>query len=319
MAKTKKPRLGRGLSSLLSKPVTVDIPSDQASSNLSSPAKSVDGQAGSGASDAGSEKQLSWIEVDRIVANPFQPRRTFDPNALKELAESIRQDGVIQPVVVRSDGQGGYQLVAGERRWRAAKLAGLKSIPTLVRQLDDQVAAEWAIVENLQREDLDPIERGEAFARLADQFKLTHQQIAERVGSDRTTITNLIRLLDLPSDICELIRIGQLTGGHGRALLGLSDSEAQIALATDVVKGDWSVRKLEQTVRDFGQEKSGKPRQSAARSAHLRDLEKQASTQLGTKVKIKPGRKKGSGTLSIDFFDLDHFDSLLDKLGVKAE
>jgi len=321
MAKTKKPRLGRGLSSLLSKPVAIEMPADQGEKSAPEeatppPEQGADGHADRTKPDP--ENTLSWIKLHEIVANPYQPRRTFEQKSLEELATSIRQEGVIQPVVVRADDRGGYQLIAGERRWRAAKLAELEAIPALVRTLDDQAAAEWAIVENLQREDLDPIERADAFARLADQFKLTHQQIAERIGSDRTTITNLIRLLDLPEDIRELIRIGQLSGGHGRTLLGLSDSDSQLALARNTVKGDWSVRRLEQAVRDASEEKTGKRRQTAARSAHLRDLEKQASSQLSTKVRIKPGRKKGSGTLSIDFFDLDHFDQLMSKLGVQT-
>ncbi len=257
--------------------------------------------------------------MDAIHANPFQPRRHFDPKALDTLAASIRQDGLIQPVVVRLSKQAdGYELVAGERRWRAAKIADLSSIPAVIRDLDDRQTAEWAVVENLQREDLDAIEKALAYAKLIDQFGLTHQEIAERVGTDRSTVSNTVRLLDLPTEIQDLVRLQQISAGHARALLAVPDAEAQKLIAAKLVREEWSVRKTEEAVRQIDQAATTPTSKKQVRAAHLVDLERQASTQLGAKVRIKPGRKKGTGLLSIEYYDLDHFDDLLSKLGVSA-
>ena len=217
------------------------------------------------------------------------------------------------------------RLAAGERRWRAAKLAGLDAIPALVRDLDDRQSAEWALIENLQREDLNPIERAEAFQHLIDQFKLTHDEIAQQVGVDRSTISNSLRLLFLQDDVRDLVRQDLLSGGQAKALAGLSDGDAQLRLADKAIRQGWSVRKLEEAVRavaasaELTPDPDSKPGKPARRPAHLADLEKQIGTALQTKVRIRPGRKKGTGTLQIDFFDLDQFDALLSRIGVEME
>lgn len=338
MSKTGKPRLGRGLSSLMSMPVSVDPPkkdkhADPSTDASSAPAEST---AASNVGDAAHVEStddataddnaaggLTWVAVDAIQTNPFQPRQVFDEASLGELAASIKQDGLMQPVVVRPDGsEGGYQLVAGERRWRAARLAELERIPALVRELSDRQIAEWAVIENLQREDLNPVERAEAFARLVERFDMRHEDVAGRVGINRATVTNALRLLELHADVLGLVRGGQLSAGHARALLGLSDPEAQVALANKAVAGGWSVRAVEEAVRQMNRpadSNDGQTTKKARSSAHLDDLQRQVADQLGTRVRIKPGRKKGSGTLSIEFYDLDQFDGLLGRLGINLE
>ncbi len=329
MAKAKKPRLGRGLSSLMSTPVSVQPPAPEPPESTS-PSPEVEqatvpaqeqstppaGQ--SGADGAG----LAYISVDLIRPNPYQPRQEIDDQALAGLASSIEQDGLMQPVVVRPVGDDGrtYEMVAGERRWRAARLAGLDRIPAIVRELDDRQIAEWAVVENLQREDLDPIERARAFRQLIDQFDLSHDEVARRVGSDRSTISNILRLIDLSESLQSAIRAGRLSAGHGRALLGVADPQLRQTLGEKAMAGGWSVRQVEAAVRKVERsDASPGRRRRAARSKHLRDLEEQIGRQLQTKVAIRPGKRKGSGTLCIDFYDLDQFDTLLNKLGVDVQ
>lgn len=343
MAKSKRPRLGRGLSSLMAKPVSVEPPTpvehpdppaavaDPVSTKLAAPTRErvVDPIVSDvSANESAGDGSLAWLAVDSIRANPYQPRKSFDPAGLKQLASSIRQDGVMQPIVVRpiADAQAGgpkYELVAGERRWRAAQAADLITLPAVVRELNDQQLAEWAVIENLQREDLDPIEKAQAFARLIDRFELSHQEVADRVGIDRTSVTNTLRMLDLSDDVQELVRLGRLSGGHGRALLALSNVELQLPVAKRAVAGGLSVRATEQAVRDANAEAAGDvpaPKQKRdARSAHYKDLERRIASQLKTKVHLKPGRKKGSGALTIEFHGLDAFDDLMTKLGVETD
>jgi len=267
---------------------------------------------------------LLRIPIGDIQPNRHQPRQTFDESALKGLATSIRNDGLMQPIVVRPATGGGaetpYELIAGERRWRAAKLAGLAAVPAIVHALTDEQSAEWALVENLQREDLNPIEKAEAFKRLADTFHLPHAKIAERVGLERSTVTNLLRLLDL-SDFCRgLVRENLLSMGQARAIAGLPDAATQQQLAQRVVREGMSVRQVEQEVRKLLQSPSEvavSPKKQAANN--LVDLEKQIGEQLGTRVKLKAGRKKGAGTLAIDFYSLDEFDALLARMDVKTD
>jgi ParB family chromosome partitioning protein len=287
-----------------------------------SPAPPSDGDAGTAEAPAG----LLAVPVDAIRPNPHQPRKSFDETALGELAASIRSAGVMQPVVLRRDAAGeGWELVAGERRWRAARQAGLETIPALVRDLADHELAEWALIENLQREDLNPIERAEAFGNLADAFGLDHGAIAERVGVNRVTVTNALRLLTLHPDVQALVRDGRLSNGQAKALAGIEDHDRQAALARRAVDEDWSVRALEAAVRDgrgaAGEEgETGEAERSRPERPHrLVDLEQQIAEQLQTKVTLKPGRRKGTGALTIRFFTLDQFDGLLDRLGVETD
>jgi ParB family chromosome partitioning protein len=259
--------------------------------------------------------------VEQVIANRRQPRTDFDDTALSALAESIRTAGLMQPIMVRPHGSG-FELIAGERRWRAAKLIGLKSIPAVVRPVDDQTAAELAIIENVQREDLNPIERAKALRRLADEFSLTHQQIAEKVGLDRASVSNLLRLSDLDPSTSEHVRAGRLSQGHAKALLGIVDVSARSQLAARAMKEEWSVRELERRVQLV--QKGGAvvprgttttPKDVTARDANVADLERQLAEHLGTRVRIQLGRKKGSGRLTVDFYSLDQFDGLMQKMG----
>ena len=271
---------------------------------------------------------LLSIAINAVDVNPFQPRQRFTDQTLKQLAESIRVDGVMQPIIVRPspahERAGRYELVAGERRWRAARIAGLSAVPAIVRQLDDRAVAEWSLIENLQREDLNPIERAEAFQRLVEQFGQSHEAIAQRVGSDRSTITNTLRLLSLDPDVQLMVREQLLSAGQARALAGLGDGEMQVKLAQHAARRGWSVRKVEAEVRrltatvDGGQAASRENRKSRS-PTYLRDIEGQIGEQLNTRVTIRPGRKKGSGKLTIEFYSLDQFDALMARLGVHTE
>lgn len=213
-----------------------------------------------------------------------------------------------------------YEIVAGERRWRAAQRAGLEAIPSIVRRLNDRDLAEWALIENLQREDLNAIERAQAFSRLIEQFGLSHEEAGARVGMDRSTISNHLRLLSLADTVQQLIREGLVSMGQARALLGLSDVDQQRMLAERAVRQGMSVREVEAQVRKLtlGSVSRVKPAQ-AGKASYLVDLEKQMAEQLGTKVTIRPGRKKGAGTLSIEFYSLDQFDALISKMGVRTD
>lgn len=263
---------------------------------------------------------LREIPVEQIVPNRRQPRTDFDDAALQSLAASIRHAGLMQPIMVRPLSNG-FELVAGERRWRAAKLIGLTMIPAVVKPIDDQTAAELALIENVQREDLNPMERAFALRRLASDFSLTHQQIAERVGLDRASVTNLLRLSDLDPASADLVRTGKLTQGHGKALLAVHDLGLRAELASRALSREWSVRQLEREVQQINQDRpkvgsgSGVDAEPSATQANVADLEKQLSEHLGTRVRVELGRKKGSGRLLIDFFSLDQFDGLMDRIG----
>lgn len=343
-SKKRSPRLGRGLSSLMSSPVQVHPPVDGAAENAIDPHKPdaaggqdpqiVSGVAGQRPSTPPSTSAaqspphadgrlgLTYVPVDCLRPNRHQPRQRFDEAGLKRLADSIRAEGVMQPIIVRPTGSGqdGYEIVTGERRWRAAQIAGLARIPAIVRDLNDRQLAEWALIENLQREDLNPIERAEAFSKLIDQFGLSHEEAGSRVGMDRSSISNHLRLLGLSEPVKQLIREGLLSMGQARALAGLSDVDQQRMLAERAVRQGMSVREVESAVRRFtkGGTISTKARQRSS-SPYLADLEKQIAAQLGTKVHIRAGRKKGAGTLSIEFYSLDQFDALVGRLGVHTD
>ena len=324
--RTRQPRLGRGLSSLLAKPVPV------------SPLMEGPGAPGEGSAEgstrevsASEAKEFTYLSLDAIERNPNQPRQRFDPKSLEQLSASLRAQGLMQPVIVRPSpgdaGGGRYQLVAGERRWLAAREAGLSEIPAIVRALGDRETSEWALVENLQRDDLNPIEQATAFQGLLEQFGLSHDQVAQRVGVERSTISNSLRLLKLCKEVQDLVREGLLSSGHAKALGGVSDPQGQRLLAKRAITQDLSVRRLEQEVRRTqgdaipGAGEGSEPRggRTAPRAAHLADLEQQIGRQLGTKVQVRTGRKKGSGSLTIDFYSMDQFENLLASLGVKIE
>lgn len=265
---------------------------------------------------------MRHVLIAEIVANRHQPREYFEPEALKRLSESIASEGVMQPVVVRARQEGGYELVAGERRWRAAGIAGLDRVPAVIRDLSDQQMAEWALIENLQREDLNPIERATAFQRLSENHGLTQAQLGERLGVDRTTVTNLLRLLKLSPEVQAFVSKGTLSMSQARSIAGISDYDQQLQLAENAIRKDWSVRETEEAVRAANAAAADGPplpqQTSAPRAAYLADLERQIAEQLSTKVKLKAGRKKGSGTIAIDFYSIDEFDQLMGRLGVST-
>ncbi len=308
-------RLGRGLSSLLSASVPVSLEADVEATGTESRAET--GPAGQGGDGAGA---VRFIRPQDIKANPNQPRQHFDETALQALAASIRSAGLMQPIVVRPADGGGFQLVVGERRLRAARNLGLTSIPALVRQIDDRAAAEWALIENVQREDLNPLERAEAFRNLTERFGMTHQEAADRIGLNRSTVTNLMRLLDLDEVTRAHIQSGRLGAAHGRALLSITNLDARKQLADLAVREGWTVRMMERRVASLGPPGGASRRRPAASAgpANRHDLEKRLGDHLGTKVRIHPGKRKGTGRLDIEFFSLDQFDGLMSRLGFKA-
>ena len=285
----KKKRLGRGLGSLIGN-------IDEVTS------VSVSEAAGG----------LTEIDIDRIQRSRYQPRQNFDSQALEELADSIRAQGIVQPIVVRPEGSH-YELVAGERRWRAAQLAGLQKIPAVVRELDSRAAAAIALIENIQREDLNPLEEAQAFLRLIEEFDLTHQQVADSVGRSRATVSNFLRLLDLADPVKEQVNKGLLDMGHARALLALIRHD-QVEIARVVVNRGLSVRETEQLVKKkLAAQAGGSKMQAAAVDPDIRRLESSLSEKLGASVKIRPG-KKGSGQLIIHFHSSAELDGILEHL-----
>jgi ParB family chromosome partitioning protein len=314
-----KRRLGRGIGSLLSTPVAIqadEIPASTPPAKPPQPAIHDRDVPQQPRNDTG----INHIPVTAIHPSPHQPRREFDDESLRQLADSIQSAGLMQPIVVRpAGGEGTYELIAGERRWRASKLANFKNIPAIVRDVDDHTAAEWSLIENLQREDLNPLERAEAFAHLADQFALTHQDIADRVGLDRSTVANHFRLLTLDEETRTAVASGTLTMGHAKALLSIVNLSTRAALARQCIGQGWSVRELERRARHAvaAADGAGAPLGGTAKAAHphLVDLERRLGTHLGTKVHVQQHKKKGSGRLTIEFYNLEQFEGLMQRLG----
>ena len=258
---------------------------------------------------AAGDRELRELPLDLIRRNRFQPRRLMDPQALEELARSIRARGVVQPVVVRPGGDGhSFELVAGERRWRAAQMAELDVIPALVRELSDEAALGVALIENIQREDLNPIEESLAIKRLIDDFDLTHQEAGDAVGRSRAAVSNLLRLLDLREDVRRRLETGELGMGHARALLSL-EGEAQSRVAAEVVARDLSARETEALVRRLG----APPKEAAPPDPDVRRLESDLSERLGAAVAIRHGAR-GSGRLVIRYTSLDELDGILARI-----
>lgn len=296
MIDPKKRGLGRGLSALL--PTQPPPPAER--------------PAATERADTGRGRPLA-AEIEDVYPGPEQPRRRFDDTELDELAASVRVHGIIMPLVVRPRPAGGYFLIAGERRWRAAQRAGLRQVPIIVQDVSSQSAFERALVENLQRADLRPIEEAAAFQRLAEEFQLTQEQIAERVGKDRSTIANSMRLLKLPPAVREMVEERTLSMGHARALLGLpSDAEIETC-ARKVMQKGLSVRATEALVKQALRGPAPEPARAAPKPAAVRDLEERLTKALGGPVTIaQEGTTKGQ--ISIRYLSLDHLDQILDKL-----
>jgi ParB family chromosome partitioning protein len=294
---TKKRGLGRGLDALLG----------------SSRGEETGAEEGAEATpQATRDERVSRLPIEQIQRGRYQPRRAFDPDSLRELADSISAQGVIQPIVVRPVDDGRYEIIAGERRWRAAQEAGLADIPVVVRDVDERSAIAIALIENIQRDDLNPLEEASGLSRLLDEFGLTHQEVAEAVGKSRTTVTNLLRLLELNDDVKQNLQEGRLEMGHARALLGLKGPQQSTA-ARQVVARGLSVRETEKLVRrlqlEEGAEQSAKP-QKANVDPNIRHLQDDLTDRLGARVLIQQGGR-GTGKLIIAYNSLDELDGIL--------
>ena len=295
-----KKRLGRGLDALLS-----DRKATQAAPETETPVR-----AEPPARDSG----VLEIEVTDVQPSPYQPRRVFDSEALGELANSIARQGLLQPIVVRERAQGGYELIAGERRWRAAQQAGLTRIPAVLRNVTDAEASAFALIENIQREDLSALEEAMGLARLRDEFELTQQQIADAVGKSRVAIANLLRLLNLGSTARTLLESGALEMGHARALLSV-DGILQDQLAQQVAEQGLSVRQTEALVRRAGKTPPKARPHGPGKDADIARLEQRLTDHIGAPVQIKHAAD-GKGELAIRYSNLDELDGVLKHLGL---
>lgn len=243
------------------------------------------------------------LSINEIEPNKSQPRKSFDEKALSELADSIAEHGIIQPLLVRPMAEGGYQIVAGERRWRASRLAGLTEVPVVIKDLTDRETMEIALIENLQREDLNPIEEAEGIELLIKEYGLTQETAAERVGKSRSAVTNSLRLLNLPLSVRELARENKISAGHARALLAFNDEEKIIEAAKLIMEKGISVRETERLAKESAKDTEGKVKQPKRRDVFFDEVEIALSQNLGRKVKINSGRK--GGTIVLEYFDKD--------------
>ncbi len=306
-----KSRLGRGLNSLISVSEEVGDESVQPRS----PDAPV---AGAGGDSTLLGSAVVELPIHEITPNPHQPRRSFNDERLKELAASIRTTGLIQPILVRQAEQG-FELIAGERRLRAAKLAGLETIAAIVKEVDRYTQAQMALIENVQREDLNPMDRAQAYRSLVQQLGLTQTELAGRLGEDRSTIANHLRLLDLPEPVRELIRSGQLSLGHAKLLAGVEPVEQQVALAERSVADHLSVRALELAIQAAKQHTPPDEANPPTANAHLKELERTISGQLGMRVQVRWSPQSKRGKLIVHYASLDQFDQLKARLGVSTD
>ena len=305
MAETKK-RLGRGLNSLLSTTRFQEIEGQPESVETPKPQLALLSSSGI--------DQIHELPIAKIYNNPHQPRQNWNEDKLLELADSIKANGLIQPILVRPMGQG-YQLIAGERRLRATQMAGVKTINAIVRHASEEQMLEWALIENIHRTDLSPLERAGAYKNYLNSFSLSQQEAAGRLGEDRSTIANYIRLLELTDEIKQMLVDGQISMGHARALLGVDDRQTQLRLAKLAAVKKLSVRELERKVQTAKTAQQDLPKQPSVKDAHIQELENEISQALGTKVTIKTvGRKGHRGRIIIEFFTLDDFDRIREVL-----
>ncbi len=303
MTAAKKKGLGRGLDALLGGARVSERQASEEGQDLA-----VDAEALTAPVDGEPVRELA---LDQLQRGRYQPRRDFDEERMRELADSIAAQGVIQPIVVRPLGAGRYEIVAGERRWRASQQAGLDRIPVVVREVTEQAALAIALIENIQRDDLNALEEAGALRRLLDEFGLSHLQVAEAVGKSRSTVSNLLRLLDLEDGVKRLLEQGRLEMGHARALLGLQGA-AQIDVAQQIVARGLSVRETERLIRRY-QAEAAEPSDSAAPPApdpNIRRLQDDLAERLGARVAIQHGNK-GTGRLVINYNSLDELDGIL--------
>jgi ParB family chromosome partitioning protein len=305
-----KPALGRGLGALLGgSPIAK--PSLQPSALTAAPVSAPAVENG---------ERVQRVALDRVHPCPFQPRKEFSAEALRELADSIREQGIVQPLIVRETPQG-FELIAGERRWRAAQLIGLTDVPVIVREADDRAVLELALIENLQRENLNAMEEAQGYAQLVQQFQLKQDEVAAKVGKSRASVTNALRLLKLPEPVQEQLREGRLTVGHAKVILGLESGKQQQLAANRILHEGLNVRQTEELVARLQTREDGAiPRSSVqlpARDAHLTDLENRLRERLGTRIRLK--YTQGKGALEIAFFSDAELQRVLDILGVKMD
>lgn len=309
--KREKPRhLGRGLQSLLSPIMPTSNEDEQVLPSTST--------ASNFPQDKELRDSLQNISIDSISPNPYQARTVWNEQELIELTESIKANGIIQPIIVRPIGTG-FQLIAGERRLRAAELASLTSVPALVRRASDEQLQEWALVENIHRVDLNPIERAKAYQEYISTFSLTQAEAAERLGEDRSVVANYIRLLDLPPEIKQMLAGNRLSMGHARAILALPTDELRRKLANRAMAGRLSVREVERLVRKY-LAGTGKVNSTIrSKPPHILDMENKLSSQLCTKVNIETRKNGQRGKVIIEFYSLDEFDGIMEKIGLVCE
>ncbi len=265
------------------------------------------------------EGRVWQISIEKLKAGAYQPRTTFEKETLQELAQSIKQNGILQPIIVRKTNDDKFEIIAGERRWRAAQLAGLHELPAIIRTFTDKEALELAIIENVQREDLNSIEEAQGYARLVNEFNLSQQQVAERVGKERATVANLLRILILPSAIKEQIESGILSLGHAKVLLSLSSSDQQVEMGKKAIAEKWSVRKLEKAIADLGKtlNKNEKADVDIDVSKRLiQGLSEELQKSLGTKVSIDYAQ--GKGKILISFYSDDELSNIVDRLKLEC-
>lgn len=300
-----RPGLGRGLDALINPSTQEDLnrPIDVNSSNITK-------------DDGTSDKVLIKIDVNKIKPNPFQPRSDFEPQSLNDLKHSILQNGLIQPITVRRVSDGNYELISGERRLRACKDIGYKEIPAYIIQVDsDEAMLALSLIENIQREKLNPIEVAQAYKRLIDECNLSQEQVSEKVGKNRSTITNSLRLLKLPQEIQKSLIMNEISAGHARALINLFDEDIQLQILNKIKKDELSVRKVEQLVRKFSEREKSTPKNKIVSNEQdliaQKDIENKLRNIFGTKVVCKQ-RKNGDGQITIDFYSNDELERLFE-------
>jgi len=261
------------------------------------------------------DSAFQLIPISKIAPNSDQPRKTFNAETIEELASSIREKGVLQPIIVKKKNDGKFEIVCGERRFRAATVCGLSEVPAIIKDIADEDFLEWALIENIQREDLNPIEEAEAYQRLVEERMISQEEVAKRVGKNRVTVTNTLRLLRLPPEVKQYLADGRLSAGHARALLGLLSPEHQRQMAKRIVEENLSVRQVEAIVNRSNAHKR-KAKSARHLSAEIVDLETRLTHFLGTQAKIYPRKNQKEGRVEIQYFSLDDLDRVLQKIGL---
>ncbi len=311
-----KKALGKGLSALIPDSykehvATIEKESVAASMTVTTEPEAVIQPAAAPAKD----QAFQLIPVAKIEPNADQPRKHFNPETIEELANSIREKGVLQPIIVKKKSAGTFEIVCGERRFRAATACGLTEVPAIIKDIADEDFLEWALIENIQREDLNPIEEAEAYQRLVEERMISQEEVAKRVGKNRVTVTNTLRLLRLPQEVKQYLADGRLSAGHARALLGLLTPEHQRQMAKRIVEENLSVRQVEAIVNRSNAHKR-KAKSARHLSTEIIDLETRLTHYLGTQAKIYPRKNQKEGRLEIQYFSLDDLDRVLQKIGL---